>query len=409
MTAKLTPAPQHRSETAPLGGRIWTRATAPLGVLVVLMLAVLAVRFVRGIGAVTNLSDGYPWGIWIAFDVVCGSALAAGGFTVAFMTYILNRGEYHPLVRPALIAALFGYVQAALSIVFDLGRYWNMWHMFWPTYIQANSVLFEVAVCIASYTLVLSIEVLPMVLERLDWKVWKTARRGLGRVLFFFVALGVLLPTMHQSSLGSLLIVLGPQVHPLYQTRLLPALFLVSCVGMGLAAVTFEATLSSLAWRRPLEREILAKLMNIGRMLMGLFLVMRVADVTVRGVWPLAFKGSIVSAAFWLELVLFATPVVLLSTAAARRNAQRLFVSAIAMASAGMVYRLSAYLIAYQTGDGWTYFPSLGELAVSAGLVAFEALAFIACVRLLPVLPKIPVPSPIPSPVPSPAPAHADT
>jgi Ni/Fe-hydrogenase subunit HybB-like protein len=382
---------------APLGGRFWTRATGTLAVLVLVMLAVLAVRFVRGIGAVTNLSDGYPWGIWIAYDVVCGSALAAGGFTVAFLTYILNRGAYHPLVRPALLAALFGYVQAGLSIVFDLGRYWNMWHMFWPSYIQVNSVLFEVAVCIASYTLVLSVEAMPMVLERLGWK---TARRRLGRVLFFFIALGVLLPTMHQSSLGSLLIVLGPQVHPLYQTRLLPALFLVSCVGMGLAAVVFEATLSSLAWRRPLERELLAKLMTIGRILAGLFLVMRFADITVRGVWPLAFQGTAVTAAFWVEILLFATPILVLWKAAARRSPQRLFVSAVAMAAAGITYRLSAYLIAYQTGAGWSYFPSLGEIAVTVGLVAFEVLAFIACVRLLPVLSTIPEPRV--------APAHAE-
>lgn len=400
-TPARTPAHEELGPS-PLGGRFWTRATGTLGVLVLVMLAVLAVRFVRGIGAVTNLSDGYPWGIWIAFDVVCGSALAAGGFTVAFLTYILNRGAYHPLVRPALLAALFGYVQAALSIVFDLGRYWNMWHMFWPTYIQVNSVLFEVAVCIGSYTIVLCIEALPMVLERLGWK---TARQRLGRVLFVFVAIGVLLPTMHQSSLGSLLIVLGPQIHPLYQTLMLPALFLVSCVGMGLAAVVFEATVSSLAWRRPLERDLLAKLMNIGRLLAGFFLVLRFGDITVRGVWHYAFQANVVSVAFWLEVFLFAAPIVLLSTQAARRNPQRLFLSAVAMASAGMTYRLSAYLIAYDTGAGWTYFPSFGEVAVTAGLVSLEVLAFIACVRMLPVLPRIAEPTPAPAP----APAHADT
>jgi Ni/Fe-hydrogenase subunit HybB-like protein len=389
-----TPSAHH--EAAPLGGRMWTTATRSLATLVLLMLVVGAFRFTRGLGATTNLSDGYPWGIWIAFDVVCGSALAAGGFSVAFITYVLNRGAYHPLVRPALLAALFGYVQASLSIVFDLGRFWNIWHMFWPAYIQVNSVLFEVAVCIASYTLVLSIEALPMVFERLGWK---AAQRGIQRVLFLFIALGVVLPTMHQSSLGSLLVVLGPQVHPLYQTRLLPALFLVSCVGMGMAAVTFEATLSSLALRRPIERDLLARLMGIGRVLMGVFLVLRLVDLTVRGVWPLAFHGDLVTATFWFETLLFATPIVVLWRPAARRNAQRLFVSAVAMAGAGMTYRLSAYLIAYDTGAGWSYFPSVGEIAVSAGLVAFEVLAFIACVRLLPVLPA--------SPVTSHAPPHA--
>jgi Ni/Fe-hydrogenase subunit HybB-like protein len=383
-TSTPTSTPHEPHAPAPLGGAIWNNATRSLAVLVVIMCVVLVVRFARGIGAVTNLSDGYPWGIWIAFDVVCGSALAAGGFSVAFLTYVVNRGQYHPLVRPALLAALFGYVQASLSIVFDLGRFWNMWHMFWPKYIQANSVLFEVAICIGSYTLVLCVEALPMVFERLGWR---SARRSLGRMLFFFVALGVVLPTMHQSSLGSLLLVLGPQVHPLYQTRLLPALFLVSCIGMGLAAVVFEGTLTSLTLRRPMERTILAKLMGIGRILALVFLVLRFGDLAIRGVLPLAFQPTLQAGTFWVETFLFLVPVFLLGTQASRVNPQRLFLSAVAMALAGITYRLSAYLIAYETGQGWSYFPSLGELAVTIGLIAFEVLAFIVCVKLLPVLP----------------------
>ena len=114
-----------------------------------------------GIGAVTNLSDGYPWGIWIAYDVVVGTALGASGFTVAFVTYILNRGSYHPLVRPALLTALFGYLMAAASVFFDSGRYWEAWHIFLPGYVQFNSVLAEVALCIMAYTVVLFIEFVP--------------------------------------------------------------------------------------------------------------------------------------------------------------------------------------------------------------------------------------------------------
>ncbi len=345
----------------------------------------MGVRFARGLGAVANINDGYPWGIWIAYDVVIGSALGASGFTVAFTTYILNRGAYHPIVRPALLTALFGYVQAGASVFLDIGRYWSAWHIFAPKYAQTNSVLFEVATCIMAYTLVLFIEFMPIVLERLNLV---EARRRLERVLFLFVAVGVLLPTMHQSSLGSLLIIFGPQVDPIYQTNLLPLLFLVSTIGMGLAAVTVEGTVSAVALRRPLEREILGKLMKVGQALMVVFLVMRFGDLAARGQLRALLVPRTVTVVFWIETVLFLAPVVLLAGKAGERP-QRFFVAAMSMAFAGILYRIDAFLVAYETGDGWHYFPSLGELAVSIGLVAFEILAFIIAVRLLPVLPRV--------------------
>ncbi|MBI2389158.1 MAG: Ni/Fe-hydrogenase cytochrome b subunit [Deltaproteobacteria bacterium] len=381
------PAGAAHEEAAPVGGRIWNRFTAGLAALVLVMCAVLAMRFIRGIGAVTNLNDGYPWGLWIAYDVVVGSALAAGGFTVAFLTYILNRGEYHPAVRPALLAALFGYVQAGMSVFFDIGRYWEFWHMFWPRYVQVNSVLFEVSLCITTYTLVLFVEFTPVILERFGWE---RPRQKINRVLFFFVAVGVLLPTMHQSSLGSLLVIFGPQVHPLYQTQLLPLLFLTSCIGMGLAAVVFEGTVSALAFKRHLEQELLGKLIRIGTTLGLAFLVLRIGDCARRGVLGLAFQPTALSLLFWIENVLFLVPALLVATERARRHPQRLFVAACLLAVGGLLYRRSAYLVAYETGAGFRYFPSMGELAVSVGLVAFEILAITIAIRLLPVLPKEP-------------------
>jgi Ni/Fe-hydrogenase subunit HybB-like protein len=387
MTALSPPASPHPERAAPVGGRLLGPFTAALLVPIAIALAVLVVRFGQGLGATTHMSDGYPWGIWIAFDVVVGSALGAGGFAVAFMTYILNRGEYHPIVRPALLAALFGYVQAGISVFFDIGRYWEFWHLFTPRYAQLNSALFEVAVCIAAYTVVLFIEFTPIIMERLGWE---GPRRKLNRVLFIFIALGVLLPTMHQSSLGTVLVVFGPQVHPLYQTNLLPFLFLISCIGMGLAAVVVEGTTSALAFRRPLERELLGKLMRVGVFLSATFLVARFVDLAFRGALGAAFEPSWPAACFWVETLLFGAPIALLSEAKGRARAQRLFVGAVALALAGVLYRLAAYLVAYQTGAGWHYFPSMGELTVSLGLVAFEILAITLAIRLLPILPAQP-------------------
>lgn len=372
------------AEPAPLGGRLVTPFTSVLAVLVTLMAAVLAVRLFRGLGAVTNLNDGYPWGIWIAWDVVVGSALGASGFTVAFATYILNRGEYHPIVRPALLTALFGYVMAAISVLFDLGRWWDMWHIFMPRYAQVSSVLFEVALCITAYTVVLALELSPALLERLGMK---RLRKQLGRFLFVLIAIGVLLPTMHQSSLGSLLIVFGPQIDPRYQTQLLPVLFLTSTIGMGLAAVTIEGSVTAVALRRPVERALLGKLMKVGQALMVLFLAVRFGDLAWRGLLPDLLVPGTVTTMFWIETACFVAPVLLLLGKGAARP-RRFFAAALLMALAGILYRLDAFLVAYHTGAGWSYFPSMGELAVTIGLIAFEILAFIIAVRLLPVLPR---------------------
>ncbi len=372
---------------APVGGKLITPVTVFLAMLVLAMAAVLGVRFVQGIGAATNLNDGYPWGLWIAWDVVTGSALAGGGFATALLVYILNRGEYHPLIRPALVAALMGYIQAGLSVMFDLGRWWDFWHIFWPKYAQMNSVLFEVALCISAYIVIIMIELMPAVLERFGWE---SARKKVNRLLFFFVAVGVLLPMMHQSSLGTLLVVFGPQVHPLYQSNLLPILFLSSTIGMGYAAVTIESAISSMGLRRPFEKEILAKLLQVGRILAGLYLVVRFGDLLYRGALHYAFEPSVSMLTFWIENILFAVPLFLLATKEQRNSSKLILLSALSMAFAGIIYRLAAFLVAYNTGAGWHYFPSLGEMTVTVGLIAFEVLAIILAVRLLPILPAMP-------------------
>lgn len=372
------------AQAVPVGGKLVTPVTLSLLVMVLAMAAVIGVRLVYGLGATTNMNQGYPWGLWIAWDVVTGSALAGGGFATALLVYILNRGEYHPLIRPALVASLLGYMQAGISVFFDLGRWWDFWHIFWPKYAQVNSVLFEVALCITAYILIIMLELLPVVLERLGWE---NARKKVNRLLFIFVAVGVLLPMMHQSSLGTLLVVFGPQVHPLYQSNLLPILFLSSTIGMGYAAVTIEGAISSVGLNRPFEKEILAKLLQVGRVLMVLYLVVRFGDLLWRGALGRAFEPSLPALMFWIENFLFAAPLWLLATKEHRMQARRIFLGAMAMALGGIVYRLSAFLVAYQTGAGWHYFPSLGELTVTVGLIAFEVLAIILAIRLLPILP----------------------
>jgi Ni/Fe-hydrogenase subunit HybB-like protein len=371
--------------TAPVGGKLINTTTVVCGFLIVLMLAVLAARFVLGLGAVTNLNDGYAWGIWVVVDVLIGSALACGGFSVAMLVYIFNRGEYHPLVRPSLLASLFGYTLAGIGVMFDLGRYWNFWHIFWPGSWNLNSAMLETALCISVYILVMWIEFSPVLMEKWDLNV---ARKKLGKVLFFFIALGTVLPMMHQSSIGTLLILMGGQVNPLWQTPIVPLLYLLSAILMGYGVVLFESCLASSAYRREIETSMLGPMAKVMLGMLGVYLAVRVVDLTVRGAWGNAFDFGLVAVFFWIEMILFCLPFALVATAEARRNPARLFLGGAAIMLGGSLLRLNGYLIGYDTGPGWRYFPSVPELLVTFGMTAVAVLGFIVVTRIFPVLPR---------------------
>ena len=187
-------------------------------------------RYVAGLGAVTNLSDGYPWGLWITYDVLVGTALGCGGYAMAILVYVFNRWEYHPVVRSAVLTSVFGYSLAGLAIFLDIGRYWNGYKLFLPWQVNFNSVLVEVALCIAAYVVVLWIELLPTILEGYPSNAKAVAtRQRLERWLPVIAAVGILLPTMHQSSLGTLMVIAGYKLSPLWQTQ--PAAPLLPAVG----------------------------------------------------------------------------------------------------------------------------------------------------------------------------------
>ena len=382
-------ANNNHASPVPVGGNLVNAVTLTCGVLIAIMVAILVVRFLFGLGSVTALNDGYPWGIWVVVDVVIGSAFACGGFSVAMLVYIFNRGEYHPLVRPALLASLFGYTLAAAGVIFDLGRWWNVWNMFWPWSINPNSVMFEVAVCITLYVMVMWIEFSPTFLEQMG-KV--DARKKLGKAMFFFIALGTVLPMMHQSSLGTLLVVMGVQIHPLWQTPLLPLLYLLSAITMGYAVVLFESCLTSSAYRRKLETHMLTPLAKLMLGFLAVYLVVRVGDLLVRGALPKAFVPSVEALMFWLEMLSFIAPLILIGAESNRRNPARLFLAGVLLMLGGALLRLNGFLIGYETNvdgaGGYSYFPTLAEVLVTAGMFAIEVLGYIVITRRFPVLPR---------------------
>jgi len=367
----------------PLGGRILTRTFFICSVFVLIALYFLARRFIYGLGAVTNLNDGYPWGLWITYDVLVGTALACGGYSMALLVYVFNRGEYHPLVRPALLASVLGYTIGGISIFVDVGRYWHAYNLILPWYSQLNSVMFEVALCITTYILVLWIELAPASLER-----WSNPRavRLINRLIIVFIALGVLLPTMHQSSLGLLVYIAGRKISPLWQTGLLPLLFLLSAITMGYAIVIFESILSSLAFKRPMETKLLTSISAIISNLIGLYLVLRFGDLIWREQLGLAFKGDLKGNMFLIENLLLVVPMVALSKPVHLMQPRWLFISAALMLLSGAIYRFNTYLVGYDPGPHWHYFPSAPETMIVLGFIALEIMGYLYMVKRYPVL-----------------------
>jgi Ni/Fe-hydrogenase subunit HybB-like protein len=383
-----------REHAAPVSGRLVTPGTLAVGAVAAAGIVTILYRFAFGLGAATALNDGYPWGLWIAFDVVIGTALACGGYAIALVVYILNRGQYHSLVRPALLTSAFGYTIAGTSVVIDVGRYWALWKVplfFWRW--NLDSVLLEVALCIMAYVLVLWLELSPAFFERGMTAASSRIRRFsawahplISKSLVWIVALGLLLPTMHQSSLGSLMLLSGPRLHPLWNTPLLPLLFLVSCVGMGFAAVVVEAAISSIWLKRRPEVDMLAGVGRATVPVMWFFFALRVADLVWRGEIATLFAFDHYSITTLIELALFAAAPLMLTTDAQRRDAGNLLRAAMVLLLAGSIYRIDTFLVAFNPGPHWFYFPSVGEIAITTGLVAIEILGYIAIVRYFPIL-----------------------
>mgnify|MGYP001612186715 CR=1 FL=1 len=379
------------STHAPIGGKLFTKPFLVLSLLFMIALAILATRFIFGLGAVTNINDGYPWGIWIVVDVLIGTAFGCAGYAVALLVYVLNRGQYHPLMRSALMAGLFGYTLAGMAVIFDLGRYWQFYTLLLPWYVQFNSVMLEVAWCVMAYVVVLWIEFTPVFLERFGLT---DLRQKLSKLLFFFIALGILLPTMHQSSLGTMAVVTGYQISPLWQTEMLPPLFLVSALLMGYAIVPFESILTAMGLRQPLETRLLTKISGVALFVTLFYLVLRFGDLIWRGALGLALTANLDALMFWVENLLFVVPVVLLARRSMRSHPHLIFISAVSLLLAGSIYRLNTYLIGYHpvAGGTWHYFPSVAEIMVTVGMFSLEVILYLVFVKYLPVLHRQPTP-----------------
>ena len=341
-------------------------------------------RFTRGLGAVTNLSDTYPWGLWVGFDVLCGVGLAAGGFTVAATVHIFHLRRYRPILRPAILTAFLGYLFVMIGLMFDLGRPWNLWHalIMW----NPRSVLFEVAWCVMLYTTVLALEFSEVVFEKFRW------RRALGIQRTFLIPLvvaGVILSTLHQSSLGALYLIVPHKLHPIWYTSRLPLIFFFSSVCVGLAMVIVESHLSARAFRRKLELPLLGELGRALVALLGVMGILRLYDLWDRGVLSLAFSGSYESLLFQLEFLLgLVIPGILLALPACRRSPRGLYITSWLVVLGFIVNRLNVSITGLEASQGGHYLPAWSELMITLMLVALGFATFRMAVLYLNVFPE---------------------
>ena len=339
------------------------------------------VRFTSGLGASTNLSDAYPWGLWIGFDVVTGVGLAAGGFTIAAAVYVLHLKHFYPVLRPAILTAFLGYLLVIVALLFDLGHPLRIYHPLLMS--NPHSVMFEVAMCVMLYTTVLALEFSPVVFERLGWQ---TPRAWIAKITIPLVILGVILSFLHQSSLGSLYLIMPSKLYPLWYSPMLPLFFLVTAIAAGCAMVIIESHLTFKAFGHRLELNILQDLGRLLLVLLSFYGVLKVQDLISRDLGSLLVIPRTEALVFWLELLLgVVAPVILLSIKRVRLSSGGLFAVAV-MAIAGFLFnRMNVAITGFEASAGVSYTPSWMEVMITFAIVATMIFLFAVVVRYLPI------------------------
>jgi Ni/Fe-hydrogenase subunit HybB-like protein len=344
------------------------------------------VRFTQGLGAVTNLSDAAPWGLWIGFDVMAGVALAAGGFVMAATVYIFGLEKYRSCVRPAILTALLGYIAVAVGLLYDLGLPWNIWHPM--VYWQHHSVLFEVGLCVMLYLTVLSLEFAPVVLEHplFGHPVFQKTLKVLKTITIPLVIAGIVLSTLHQSSLGSLFLIVPHRAHPLWYSPIIYVLFFVSAIGLGLMTVFMEGLLASYFLDHKVKTDLMPGVGIAASIVLWVYVLLRLGDLAVRGVLPMALNGTWQSNLFLFEIVVAAIlPATLLLFRRVRTSITGMGICAV-LTLLGMIgYRINLSIVTLTRPEGFGYFPSWAEFAVSLGIVSTCALVFLFFVERLKV------------------------
>ena len=400
-----------------------------LFLLVVLGVVLAIYRFATGLGSVTNLNQGYPWGFWIGFDVLAGIALAAGGFVIAAVVHIFGGEKYHPLVRPAILTAFLGYLLFIGALLIDLGRPWMIWDMIF--FHHHESPMFEVGWCVMLYTTVLLLEFLPVVFERYNMsgtiKAWMNLTPLIAIVLLVMFAwflthsapwtiviaavlvifelavrggairrdvkvptllimAGIIFSTLHQSSLGTLFLMVPHKLSAIWYSPALPVMFLVSAVMAGLAMIIVESTLSSKFFGRGLELDLLQ---GVGKGLSWMILIyvaFRGVDLVVRGAGTEVLTMTPQAIAFWIEVLIgMLIPLAILLTMERAGSGRGLFWAGLLVVVGLVIHRINVAVTGISGGYWPTYYPRWSEVAISVGVVSLGILVYLTVCRNFPI------------------------
>lgn len=345
-------------------------------------------RFLRGWQASTNLSDLQPWGLWVGFGTLCGVGLSAGGFAIAAAVYLLGMERYRPLVRPAVLLSFLGYSTVCVGMLYELGLPWRIWHpiIYW----NGHSVLFDVSLCVMCYTTVLALEFAPYAIEKIPYvKIRITLLHYHHRVLIGIVLAGVLLSSMHQSFLGGLFLIAKGKVYPLWYSPYLTTLFYLSAIPAGIATLTIVLYLCVRSLNVKLEYGLLEEMSRVMGMLLAVYAVFRLLDLTKGGGIHYVFAPRVETAYFWLEIAcLVIIPLFLLSMPRVRSNPQALYWTCAVVVMGFMANRLNVSITAIDAMTGARYVPKWPEFALTIAVLTGAAVIFRLAVIYLDILPK---------------------
>jgi Ni/Fe-hydrogenase subunit HybB-like protein len=338
-------------------------------------------RFTQGLGASTNLSDEFPWGIWIGFDILCGVGLAAGGFTLAAIVHIFHIKRFEPILRPTILTAFMGYLLVIFGLMFDLGRPLQIWHalIMW----NPRSVMFEVAWCVMLYTTVLALEFSPVLLEKFGLV---KAQKVMRKFTLPLIIIGVLLSTLHQSSLGSLYLIVPEKLYGLWYSPYLPVFFFFSAIAVGCAMIIFESFMSARAFHKGLETHLLSEIARVSVVMLAVYLTMKIADLSTRGMFPLLLEPRAETYYYWLEMTVgvFA-PLVLFSFERFRTSRKGLFGGALLIILGFMLNRMNITITGMEGWAGVSYFPSWMEISITLMIVTTGFIVFSLAAKHLPL------------------------
>jgi len=364
--------------------KTWTPATIVMVLLIIAGTAIAVYRMVMGLGAATNLNDGYPWGFWLGMDVLGGVAMAAGGFIIACAVYLFNWKKYHVIVRPAILTAFLGYLMAVVALFLDIGHPWRLPH---PAFMwQYHSVMWVVAMHVIFYTTTLALEFSPMLFERLGWE---KPLRFVNRIMIGAVIFGVMLSTLHQSSLGAVFLIAPSKMSPLWWDTKLPFHFLVSAVAMGLSMVSLETRLSGKYLHHKVDNEVFYGLARGSLIVLSFYFLLKMYQLFVVANPSMAFDGSVEGNMYLLEILLgVVVPIGILSVKKLRTNVKMLTSVNIIVIVGVLLNRMNVCLFSMENYNAWrgfSYSPSWQEYVLSLGVVSLGVFLYKMSAKHLPL------------------------